>query len=46
MKIPIIPIMILAVTLILGGTALFFLRRNKVSETDIEKEKRNRSGFC
>lgn len=45
MKMPIIPIMILAVTLILGGTALFFLRRNKVSETDIEKEKETAQAF-
>lgn len=33
-------IVILAVTLVLGGTALFFLRKNKEQKIDIEKEKK------
>mgnify|MGYP000941336187 FL=1 len=39
MKIPIAPIITMAVTLLLGGTALFFLKKDKKSNKDIEKEK-------
>lgn len=39
MKIPIAPIITMAVTLLLGSAALFFLKRDKKSRADIEKEK-------
>lgn len=40
MKIPIVPIIILAVTLISGGTALLFLKKNKAKDMDIENKKK------
>ena len=40
MKIPIIPIIILAVTLIAGGTALFFLKKDKKDDMDIENKRK------
>lgn len=39
MKIPIAPIITMAVTLLLGSAALFFLKKDKKSNKDIEKEK-------
>ncbi len=40
MKIPIIPIIILAVTLISGVTVLFFLKKNESNNIDIENRKK------